>query len=103
MAQELYGRLFANPRFQELARRRARLAWTLSAIVLIVYYSFILVVGFAPEWLGTPLADGSTLTLGIPLGVAIIVLAWVLTGVYVHRANKDFDKVNEQILEEAQQ
>lgn len=103
MPQDLYRRIEDNPKFQELSKRRSRFAWTLSAVVLITYYSFILVVGFAPQWLATPLAEGMTMTIGIPLGVCIIVLSWVLTGVYVRKANTDFDRVTEELLEEAHQ
>ena len=101
MSQEISRRIHDNPKFKELAVRRSRFAWTLSAIVLVVYYCFILVVGFAPEWLGTPLAEGMTVTIGIPVGAAIIVLAWILTGVYVHKANTDFDRVNEELMKDA--
>jgi len=101
MSEDIHDRIFSSSKFQELTARRSKFAWTLSAIVLVVYYSFVLIVGFAPGLLGTPLAEGMTTTVGVPLGVAIIVLAWVLTGVYVHRANTVFDKINEEILEEA--
>ncbi len=101
MSEEVYSRIHANPKFQELTRRRSRFAWTLSVIMLVVYYTFILVVGFAPEVLGTPLGEGKTLTVGVPLGAAIIVFAWLMTGVYIRRANKEFDALNEEILEES--
>jgi uncharacterized membrane protein (DUF485 family) len=101
MSEEVYGRIYDNPKFQELTRRRSRFAWTLSAIVLTVYYSFILVVGFVPEILGTPLGEGKTLTIGVPVGAAIIVFAWLTTGIYMRRANNEFDAINEEILEEA--
>ena len=103
MSEDVYQRIFDSPKFKELTRRRSRFAWTLSVIVLVVYYSFVLVVGFAPQVLGTPIAEGMTLTLGVPIGAAIIVFAWLMTGVYIRRANKDFDAINDEILEENKQ
>ena len=100
MSQENYERIHNNPKFKELTRQRSRFAWTLSAMILVVYYSFILVVGFAPELLAIPLAEGMTTTIGVPVGVGIVVFSWLLTGIYIRRANNHFDHINNQILEE---
>ncbi|MCO6056821.1 DUF485 domain-containing protein [Pseudomonas sp. MOB-449] len=95
-------RIMANPKFQRLARERATLAWSLSALVLAVYYLFILLVAFIPGWLHLPLYEGSHLSRGIPLGAAIIILSWLLTAWYVRHANIRFDALSAQILEEGQ-
>jgi uncharacterized membrane protein (DUF485 family) len=95
-------RIRSNPKFQSLARQRAVLAWSLSAVVLGVYYLFIMLVAFVPGWLHAPLYEGSNLTRGIPLGAAIIILSWLLTAWYVRSANTRFDSLSAQILEEAQ-
>lgn len=81
--------------------KRSRFSWTLAAIVLVVFYGFILVVAFAPHLLATPLSEGSTTSVGIPIGVGIIVFFWLLTGYFIHRANKEFDATNIEILREA--
>ena len=101
MPQDLYRRIHDNPKFKILAARRSRFAWTLSAIVLIVYYGWVLTVGFAPEWLGRPIAEGMTTSIGIPIGAGIIVLSWILTGVYVYKANTDFDRANDELLKDS--
>jgi uncharacterized membrane protein (DUF485 family) len=90
----------ANPKFQHLASQRALLAWSLSGAVLTVYYSYIMVVAFAPAWLRLPLYDGSHLSLGMPIGATIILLSWLLTAWYVHTANTHFDVLSAQILQE---
>lgn len=89
-----------NPKFKHLTRQRARLAWSLSGVVLAIYYSFIMVVAFVPAWLHLPLYDGTHLSLGMPIGVAIILSSWLLTAWYVHRANTHFDVLSSQILQE---
>ena len=55
-------RIRSNPKFQQLVRRRSRLSWSLSAAVLGTYYSFMLVVAFAPQWLHAPLSQGGMLS-----------------------------------------
>ncbi|WP_417819173.1 DUF485 domain-containing protein [Terasakiella sp.] len=101
MSEHIYERIKKDPRFSDLQKRRGRFALILSIIVLTVYYGFIMVVAFAPEKLATPLAEGMTTSVGIPIGAAIIVLAWLSTGIYVRRANSEFDTLNKQIVEDA--
>ena len=52
--------------------------------------------------LGTRISADSPMTLGIPLGVGLILSAFVLTGIYVKRANGEFDRMNQEILDEVQ-
>ncbi len=100
MQQELTHRIRTHPKFTELVRRRNRLGYTLSAVVLAVYCAFILAIAFAPKALGTPLWDGAVTSVGIPIGVAIIVISFLVTGLYVRRANAEFDELNRQIIED---
>ncbi len=90
----------ANPKFTQLVKSRSRLTWTLSALVLGCYYLFMLVVAFAPDILHSRLSDGEHLTLGIPVAAAVIILSWLLTGLYVGVANSKFDRLSEKLLEE---
>lgn len=101
MSTAVYERIRRNPKFAELVAKRSRFAWTLSAIVLGIYFVFIMVVAFDPKLLATPVAPGATTTIAIPIGVGMVVLFWVLTGVYIRRANKDFDVLNSEIVKEA--
>jgi uncharacterized membrane protein (DUF485 family) len=100
MSDELITRVKDNPKFKELCAKRSRFAWTLSIIMLAIYYAFILVIAFSPKTLGMPIGDGVT-TLGIPVGIIIILSAFILTGIYVKRANGEFDQLNREIIEEA--
>ena len=91
----------ANPKYIELVRRRSRFAWQLAIAMLVIYYAFIVIIAFAPSVLGIPIANGWVTTIGIPVGILVILSAFVLTGIYVQRANTEFDELNRQILEEA--
>ena len=102
MSTELYERVKNNPKFHQLIARRSRMAWGLSSIILLMYFSFIMFIAFVPEFLGQPINETTLITIGIPIGVFIIITAFVLTGVYVRKANKDFDRINQEIIDEAQ-
>lgn len=98
--QELLRRVQNDPAFTAMVQRRSKLAWKLSALMLAIYFGFILMIAFAPALLGTPIGEGVT-TIGIPIGVLVILSAFVLTGWYVHRANADFDPEMDAILNRA--
>ena len=88
-----------DPNYQELVRQRSSLGWTLSLIVLVIYFGFILLVAYAPKFLGTPIGTGVT-TIGIPIGLSVIVTAFLLTGIYVRKANSSYDVLIRKIVED---
>lgn len=90
-----------NPKFQALVERRSRFAWTLSAIVLVVFYGFVMLVAFNPVLLGTSLTGDSRITIGFAAGLTMFVSFWLLTAYYVHRANTEFDGMTRELVEEA--
>jgi uncharacterized membrane protein (DUF485 family) len=99
MRPELTSRIRANPKFAELTHKRTKLGIQLSVLMLVIYYGFVLVVAFAPSVLGIPVYG--VITLGLPVGLFIIVTAFLLTGIYVHRANSEFDDLTRQIIDDA--
>lgn len=94
----LVRRVQDDPGFGQLVRKRARLAWTLTALMVAIYFGFILTIAYAPELLAQTLAGGVT-TIGIPVGLGVILSAFVLTGLYVWRANSRFDEETKALLE----
>ena len=94
-----FDRVKLDRRFQELVAKRTRFAWLLSATMLVIYFGFIFIIAFAPKSLGTPIGSGVT-TIGIPLGLFVIISAFVLTGIYVYRANTEFDAITREIIED---
>ncbi|WP_040262118.1 DUF485 domain-containing protein [Pseudomonas massiliensis] len=102
MNDSIYLAIQNNPRFKELVARRERFAWILSAIMLGLYAAFILLIAYGPHLLGARLSEGSSITWGIPLGIGLILSAFVLTGIYVRRANGEFDDMNRALLKEVQ-
>lgn len=88
--------ILSDPEFRELIQRRTGFAWTLSAVMLVVYLGFILLVAFAPDTMATKV-DGGATSLGILIGLAVIIFAFALTGVYVARANGRFDDITRDL------
>lgn len=101
MSSAMYERMRVNPKFQELVTKRSRFAWTMSAIVLMMFYGFVMVVAFSPASLGQPVSEGSMLTVGVAVEALMFVFFWLLTVVYVRRANTEFDSLNQEIVKEA--
>ena len=94
----------ANPKYQELITKRTRFRWTLTIIMLIAFFGYIGLIAFpaGKALLAQPIGDGVT-SLGIPVGIGLIVLTIFLTAVYVVRANSEFDRLTREIVEEAGQ
>ncbi|MBT3280527.1 MAG: DUF485 domain-containing protein [Campylobacteraceae bacterium] len=90
----------SNPSYQKLISERSSFAWKLTITMLTVYYAFILLIAFSPETLGAKIVAGGMATVGIPVGVAIIIFAFILTGIYVKRANSEFDGLLNQVKED---
>lgn len=99
MNDDLNARIRANPKYQELKSKRSSFGWLLTIIMLVVYYGYIMMIAFNKEFLAQKLGAGVT-SVGIPIGVGVIVFTILITGVYVRRANSEFDALTEQLLKE---
>jgi len=99
MTKEHIEQVKNNPKYQKLVTERSKFAWTLSIIMLVVYYTFIMIIAFDPSLFGMKIGSG-VITLGIPVGIAIIFIAFILAGIYVKRANGEFDQLTREVREE---
>ena len=97
MHVDLVEQIKNHPNYQELTTRRSRFAWTLSIIMLVIYYTFIMTIAFAPELLAIPINEESVISIGIPIGIAIILFSFFLTGLYVYKANSTYDVLLEEM------
>jgi uncharacterized membrane protein (DUF485 family) len=100
MHSNIYERIRENPKYLRLKQRRRRFAWGLTLLVLGVYLAYLGLIAFGGELLAEPVAGLEATTLGIPLGIAVIVFTIAITGVYVRRANTEFDTLREEIIRE---
>ena len=88
-----------DPKFQELVKKRNGLAIGLSVVTLAIYLGFIFLVAFDKPLLASKVGGG-TMSLGIVLGLVVIVSAFLLTAIYVVRANGRFDDLTAQLVRE---
>jgi uncharacterized membrane protein (DUF485 family) len=94
-----YQSILRNPKFQELVSSRNTFGWTLGILMLIIYFGFILLVAYDKSLLAEKVGGGTT-SLGIVLGLAVIVIAFILTAIYVVRANGRYDELTRELKEE---
>ena len=100
--QNIQASIRNNPKFAELVAKRTRLAVVLSLLVLVPYYTFMFLVSMQPQVFAAKLSEESVLTIGWPIAVLLVVGGWLTTGIYVSRANGEFDRMTNEILKEAQ-
>jgi uncharacterized membrane protein (DUF485 family) len=96
MDQTSLSRIESDPNYLKLVSERRSLGWTLTVVTLLMYYGYIAIVAFVPSVIAIPLAG--TITVGIVLGLAIILASILLTGIYVMRANAEYDDLTSAIV-----
>ena len=102
MEDHLVNKIKSNAKYQKLVSTRSSYGWTLTWIMMVVYYGFILLIAFNKELLSARIGAG-VMTWGIPIGLFVIVFTVIITGIYVRRANSEFDELTEEIRKEVQQ
>ncbi len=100
MTDSVVARVEANPKYHELRRKRNRFGWTLTALMMLVYYGYIALIAFNKPFLAQPIGTG-VISLGVPIGLGVIIFTIVITGLYVRRANGEYDRLTAEILKEA--
>lgn len=86
--------MLEDPDFKELARQKNKISLVLTLAIIAIYFTFMLLIAFSKEALAAPVANG---TMGIPLGIGVIVVGWLLTGIYVRWANTQYDALVEKV------
>lgn len=100
MQENLVAKIAANPKYQQLVGTRSRYGWTLTAIMMVVYYGYIAIIAFDKELFAERLGAG-VMTYGIPVGLGVILFTVIITGLYVRRANSEFDSLTQEIVKES--
>ncbi|MBU1566013.1 MAG: DUF485 domain-containing protein [Proteobacteria bacterium] len=102
MSSEMYERMRSNPKFQKLVQVRGRFQWTLSIIVLVMFYGYFLVVAFAPGVLVKKITEGSMWPIGYTVELFLFIFFWLTTLYYVIRSNSEFDEMRADLINDAQ-
>lgn len=102
MDDVLAKRVLSHPKFINMAKRKSRLRWVFSALMFIVYFTFIALIGLNPEAFATPVSSGSFTTWGIYVGLFVIFFAFAITGIYVHKANGEYERMTQSVIDDIQ-
>lgn len=95
----LVEKIKSSATYRELVRKRSKLGWTLTTLVLLVYYGYVLIIAFDKDLLAVKMGPG-VMTWGMPIGLFVIVFTVVITGLYVRHANSTYDELTDQIKRE---
>ena len=101
MDLKLVEKIQSSAAYRELVQKRSKLGWTLTALVLVVYYGYVLLIAFDKDLLVAARWAPGVMTWGMPIGLFVIVFTVVITGLYVRRANSKYDELTDQIKREA--
>ena len=99
MEEDIVQKIKSNQNYKKLVSTRSTFGWTLTWIMMAVYYGFILLIAFNKELLSAKMGAG-VMTWGMPIGLFVIVFTVVITGIYVRRANSEFDDLTAKIRKE---
>lgn len=99
MSDPMVERVQRNPKYQQLKQARSRFGWLLTILMLVVYYGYIGLIAFDKAFLAKPIGAGVT-TLGVPIGMGVILFTIAITVYYVRIANNKFDALTEEILKD---
>ncbi len=102
MSQEIYRRIRDNPKFQTFVKKRNNFSIVMSILMIIAYYGYILLIAFNKPFVASKLNEGGVTSIGIPMGLGVIIFTIIITWIYVSRANTEFDSEAEAIIKGAQ-
>ena len=100
MRDPVVEKIQSHPKYLALRRKRNRFGWLLTILMLLVYYGYIGLIAFDKPFLAAPIGRGVS-TIGIPIGLGVIVFTIIITLVYIRRANGEFDRDTAEILKDA--
>jgi uncharacterized membrane protein (DUF485 family) len=96
MNEELVEKIESNPKYKELVSKRNSLGIKLGIFVLVMFYAYILVIAFNKELLAVKIGEGVT-TIAFPIALAILIISFITTLIYVRRANGEFENLTNEI------
>lgn len=99
MDQSKVEKIQQSDAFKKLVAERSAYNWKMAIIMIAVYFAFIGLIAFNPQALAAKISATSVISIGIVSGFVLIVFSFILTGLYVKRANAEFDALTHEIQE----
>lgn len=101
MASSTTERIRANPKFLQMVSTRNNYSIVMTIMMMVVYFGYILLIAFNKPFLATKLSAGAVTSVGIPMGLGVLVFTIIITAIYVRKANTEFDALKDAVIEEA--
>lgn len=98
-SDDLQKKLMHSPEFQALARRRTRMSFILSFIMLVIYFAYFFALGYLPDWMASRLFQQSSTSIGIWFSAFCVIFGVFISGIYTWWANTYFDKAKQELLQ----
>ena len=95
MSKKSAHEILEDEEFKSLSKQKNTVSLILTLLELFIYFGFISLIAFNKPFLASKLSGA--ITVGIPIGIGVIVLSWILTGIYVNWANKKYDPMVENV------
>lgn len=89
-----------HPAFKEMEAKKSKLGIAFTILTLVVYFSYIIMIGTNPALFGSPVAAGKVTTIGIYWGIFVILFSIIITAIYVYKANGEFDDLTKKMMDE---
>ena len=99
--EDIVERIQKNPKFLQFVSIRNNYSIIMTILMMIVYFGYILLIAFNKPFLATKVSAGSVMSVGIPMGLGVLVFTIIITAIYVRRANTEFDAMKNDIVKEA--
>jgi uncharacterized membrane protein (DUF485 family) len=99
MSDPIVDKIQSHPKYLELKKKRNSFGWLLTILMMVVYYGYIALIAFDKPFLAQRTGAG-VMSLGVPIGLGVIIFTVVITAIYVRRANGEFDDLTAAILKD---
>ena len=101
MASDVVERIQSYPKFLKMVSIRNNYSIIMSIMMMVVYFGYILLIAFNKQFLATKVSEGAVMSVGIPMGLGVLVFTIIITAIYVRRANTEFDAMKDEVIKEA--
>ena len=99
MSDPIVDKIQSHPKYLELKKKRNSFGWLLTIPMMVVYYGYIALIAFDKPFLAQRIGAG-VMSMGVPIGLGVIIFTVLITAIYVRRANSEFDDLTADILKD---
>lgn len=97
MDEKLIERIENNPKYKELVSKRNSFSLKLGIFVLVMFYSYIIIIAFNKDLFAIKVWEDGVTTIAFPIALAILVISFITTLIYARRANSEFEDLTNAI------